>query len=220
MKKIKVLKETPFNKEGAIISIKEFKDKYNYVFSSEKNDVFDEEIIMYLNKERECVLKSPETTASYPLIGTFFEVVDEKDPFKEGDWVWNEKLEEAYQVVKHTDDMWPNQCTINAANTYEVWKRKATQEEIEQSRLTIFQSNNITILVGVNRLYVLYTNLWKIVKYAREIITAYFEIIEKSNLGGVFKYPVNFNGVSVGCVVLAHNDLVQIANIMNIKIKK
>lgn len=47
MTKIKILKDTPFDRAGASLSISEFRLKYNYICS---RDVTDEELIAYLQE--------------------------------------------------------------------------------------------------------------------------------------------------------------------------
>lgn len=219
MKKIKVLKETPFNKQGAIISIKEFKDKYNYVFSSEENDILDDEIITYLNKERECVLKSPETTASYPLIGTFFEVIDVEEPFKVGEWVWHEKLKEAFQIIKYEGQcLWPNHATLGAVTQYtDTWKRRATEQEYINSVLHYFYIDSHPVLVGKNKVYVK-VNTWKEVIHAKQII---FNYVNKEHKLGLVRigdrvFEAYDSGITIGCVTIPSDVIKRIREIMQV----
>jgi hypothetical protein len=48
-KRIRVLKDTPFNKKGDIINFTEFRSKYNYLCA---RDVTDEDLIAYLKEEK------------------------------------------------------------------------------------------------------------------------------------------------------------------------
>jgi len=206
--KIKVLKDTPFHKKDDLISIKDFKEVYNYVSSKY---VKDEELINYLIKEyqleQECLRYG---------IGTWFQVIED-DSFKVGDWVWNENMKKAYFIVKESYKGWkPNECTINAVNeNLKVYKRKATQEEIDCYNLESFCNGKV--LIGKYLCYY-FDNVWKPLTGVRYNIEKYLQISKE--LTDVYTFDSTWksklNGLKVGCTEISHEDILKIAKILKL----
>ena len=208
--KIKVLKDTPFHKKDDLISIKDFKEVYNYVSSKY---VKDKELINYLIKEyqleQECLKYG---------IGTWFQVVEDNS-FKVGDWVWNELMKQALYIVegnKYGKEWYPNMCTINAVNgTPETYKRKATQEEIDCYTLESFC--NKTVLIGKYKCFYFH-NVWKPLTGVRYNIEKYLQISKE--LGDVYTsdstWKSKLNGLKVGCTEISHEDILKIAKILKL----
>ena len=68
--KIKILKDTPFDIKGTVLTVGEFRLKYNYICSS---TVKDEELFNYLKQEKELNNKMPHSHS----ISEWFQPVDE-----------------------------------------------------------------------------------------------------------------------------------------------
>ena len=231
MKKIKILKETPFHKEGTELSLSDFIMYYPVMV---KQSNYDEKILTdYLKNERELCINYPAEKASHPLIGKFFEVI-EYPQWAINEWVWHEKLSLAMRVSdKRPDKMWPNEITSAAANEYtDTYKRKATEKEIDDNILVLvalyFGDNDDTInslLVGRNVCYYYHNNIWKGVTGVREVVEHYFKYlnmtfptvsihspIEKEE---PLKYSCSYEGLTVGCQHLSHETLLKIHTMMN-----
>lgn len=72
MRKIKILKDTPFNKEGDIIDIKEFRSKYDYICSKGTTD---EELLNYILREHSHYVLHPHDKE----MGQWFTITTELD---------------------------------------------------------------------------------------------------------------------------------------------
>jgi hypothetical protein len=221
MKKIKVLKDTPFNMKDDVISVKEYREKYKY--SIVDVVVPDEEILEYIQHERDVVRNNPVTISKKPFMGEFFEVVEIQDHFKAGDWVWNKKTQEAHLLIKYEgleQDMWPNHATIEAANQYtDIWKRKATEEEIKEAVLHYFPIDRYPVLVGRNRVFVK-DNVWKEVKNAKRLLALIkrkgFYLTAENVKVGERTFEPFIAGIKLGCVTIGDHIIKKIMNIMEV----
>lgn len=82
MKKIKILKDTPFHKEGSLLSIIDFRAAYGWICTSTTTD---EELIKYIKTEWKTIwaTSKPPANREYQLhIGEWFEIVEifEEEP--------------------------------------------------------------------------------------------------------------------------------------------
>ena len=210
MKKIKVLKDTPFDKKDTLLTPEEFSKKYNYVYVREKTDL---QLFTYLEQE----YKLEQETPKYG-IGSWFQVVEDNS-FKIGDWVWNELMKQALYIVegnKYGKEWYPNMCTINAVNENpEICRRKATQEEIDFYNLESFC--NEKVLIGQFRCYYFH-NVWKPLTGVRYNIEKYLQISKE--LGEVYTsdstWNSRLNGLKVGCTEISHEDILKIAKIFKL----
>jgi hypothetical protein len=216
MKKIKVLKDTPFNMKDDVISVKEYREKYKY--SIVDVVVPDEEILEYIQHERDAVRNNPVTISKKPFMGEFFEVVEIQDPFKAGDWVFNEHTKKAVQIINFQgfgNKTWPNHATIDAVNEFSsIYKRLATTDEIRNETLLLFDIGSYQFLVGKGKMY-LFENTWKEVrgvgmflynfKKAKEL----FGTGDGVGLEGDVKPEIKLN-VKVGCLYIDEKSLEKI----------
>lgn len=219
--KVKILKDTPFDEEGSCIDLKEFRNKYSYLFI---NDTSDSELIQYLKDERKLQIEAHFRNQ----IGDWFEPIEiDVNDFKIGDWIWHEKLNVAFCVNHYNaaDPSWrPNYCSLEAANSYtNIYKRKATKEEIEKADLKSFINGKV--LIGRTVSYY-HHNVWKELKNVEKVVKSY---IHKTNFEGKFndinvtydgrgefEWGVKFNGLKVGCREISHEDVIAIAKWLKI----
>jgi len=217
--KIKILKETPLDAEGNILTLDEWKTRYKYRFTSRISDV---ELIDWLKLERKTQLDAPSKSN---VVGKWFEVIEEKPKFIIGDWVWHEGLKRAFVAMPHTigKEFRPNYITIEAANSYtDVYKRLATAEEIKEYDLVAFHDSSI--LIGKYKSY--YWNyIWheiigiehNINKYIKRN-EAFCKISQLCNGTTNIEqsWDCTLNGLKVGCEVISHDEVIYIAKILNL----
>lgn len=204
-KKIKVLKDTPFDKKDTLLTLEEWRERYSYIVHKQNSDEF---LINYLQRGYKNDFFSS-------LIEGYFEVIENE--FKVGDWVWNEKFKIAYFVVKNSYKGWfPNECTLAAVNENpNIYKRKATEKEIEYYHLESFC--NKKVLVGQSGCYYL-AAFWKELKGVKYNIEKYLQISKE--LGEIctdeLSWKCNINGLKVGCIEISHADVLKIAKILKL----
>lgn len=206
-KKIKVLKDTPFDKKDTLLSLDEWRERYSYIVHKQNSDEF---LINYLQKGYKNDFFSS-------LIEGYFEVIENQ--FKVGDWVYNELMKQALYVVegnKYGKEWYPCMCTIHAVNENpETYKRLATQEEIDYYTLESFC--NRTVLIGKYRCYY-FDNVWKPLQGVRYNIEKYLKTYKE--FGEVYTsdstWKCNLNGLKVGCTEISHEDILKIAKILKL----
>jgi hypothetical protein len=213
---IKVLKDTPFDKANTILSLKEFRERYTYIFNKDNSDQF---VIDYLNIKNKSI---PDLI----YLREFFELkTKDINDFKVGDWVWNEKMEEACTVVisGNINKEWrPNYATIDAVNRYtNAYKRLATPEEIQKYDLHSFCDGEV--LIGQHKCYY-FNTVWKELIGVKENILHYVDSFKIStdwikvmyNNSEESKWLCTLNGLKVGCKEISHQEIIQISNILKI----
>jgi len=94
MRKIKILKDTPFNKEGDIIDVKEFREKYTYICTRSTSD---EDLLKYLLREHSHYVLHPHEKA----MGQWFTTTEEAEEFTES----NLPLSFIYEGLYYTKEM-------------------------------------------------------------------------------------------------------------------
>lgn len=211
MQKIKISRDTPFNLAGEEVSILEFRQKYGYICSQYLSD---EKLINYLENDR-----------SY-----WFEVIRPKNNFRIGDWVWHEGLKKAFCVMPFDSgiNFRPNYVTLEAANDYEeTYKRKATPEEIKNNNF--YLTCNGSVLIGKNESFY-FNNIWKPLIGVISVISSYIcankeyfanaDIRQKAydSEDSERKWDCKLAGVKVGCTLILHEEIVNIAQFLNLKI--
>lgn len=214
---IKVLQDTPFDKAYTILSIDEFRARYNHLVNKHNSDDF---LINYLTKGYK--------SDRYDIdLSKWFEIIEKKlNNFKAGDWIWHKGEKRAYTVVtwRGLDKSWrPNYCSVEAANSCtETYKRKATQEEIDFYDLTAVCDNNV--LIGHYKCYY-FNNVWKDLIGVYKNISAYLGIIKQFHDVSTLKqsssdlentWNCTPNGLKVGCYKLDHDDVIFIAKKLNL----
>ena len=216
MKKIKVLKDTPFHKKDEVIDANTFGSYYNGAIIKPMKEW---DIIQWLEKENKLEQENPRYG-----IGSWFQVVEDTS-FKVGDWVWNELMKQALYIVegnKYGKEWYPNMCTINAVNENpEICRRKATQEEIDFYNLESFC--NEKVLIGQFCCYYFH-NVWKpLVGISRNISTyintVYFQdigVLKQNSSETELTYNCRINGLKVGCTEISHEDILKIAKILKL----
>lgn len=210
--KIRILKDTPFDVAGTEITLEQFKGRYRWVFTS---SITNEEMIQYLIEEYNCYLKYPIPNS----VGSWFKVIDEPK-FKIDDWVWHEKMQQAFYVIDNASGkhFWPNMATIGAVNeNSDVYKRKATDLEIKYAILKPFCDSKL--LVGPRACYY-FDNVWKKLTGVEQNVKMYIDSINKFNhvvIESGTSYGCRFDGLRVGCTSVSHDDVLAIAEILNIK---
>jgi len=208
--KIKILKDTPFNKAGDEIPISEFRLRYSYICTS---NVTDKELSNYLYNP------------PIKLKPWFLTII--KETFELGDWVWHEDLQQAFKVVRfstYNKTFHPNHATIEGVNSNpNTYKRKATEDEINYYRLHEFCGGDI--LISKYKPYY-FSHIWKELEDFRSNIQMYL----KTNLlpiklkdgfnnndFGSFQYPCKLNGILVGCMHIPHDEIIRISKILNVQ---
>lgn len=217
--KIKVLKDTPFDKAGTELSISDFRIKYNYICT---NDVSNSKLIAYLKNEWEL----QNSYYSDSTIANWFEVIEVPTyNFGMGSWVWHEELKQAFCVMPFSNDRkWrPNYVSFEAANSYTgTYKRKATQEEIDYYDLVSYCDGDV--LIGRYKCYY-HINTWKeLVGVQRNVATYIIAIKNLSNINYLVQdsseisneFKCTFNGLKVGCKTVSHDDVIKIAKQLKI----
>jgi hypothetical protein len=213
---IKVLKDTPFDKANTILSLKEFRERYTYIFNKDNSDQF---IFHYLTEGYK------NDYHDIPL-DSFFEVIAKDiNDFKVGDWIWHEKLQEACNVVEHNTyyNKWkPNYATIDAVNGRpDIYKRLATPEEIQKYDLHSFCDGEV--LIGQHKCYY-FNTVWKELIGVKENILHYINYfkISTDKIKVIYdneessKWLCTLNGLKVGCKEISHQEIIQISNILKI----
>jgi len=209
--KIKILKDTPFDRTSTMLSITEFREKYRYLINSDNSDEF---VVHYL-------------TSGYlnDYLGTelnkWFEVVEiPENNFRVGDWVWHEGSKQAFVVMIHqVGKEWkPNHVSFEAANDFtEIYKRKATQAEINYYDLVHYAEK--TILIGQYKSYY-YNNIWKELIGISKLILQYIEASKNLSQISVLvnntsevehSYTTTLSGITVGCKHVPHQEVLLIA---------
>lgn len=218
--KVKILKDTPFDREGESITLKEFRNRYGYVFT---DDTSDSELVEFLKTERKLQLESP----FHHQIGDWFEVIElSSKKFSMGDWVWHEQLKSAFCVMPYipNDQQWrPNHVSFDAANNnVDIYKRKATQAEINDADLMSYLDG--AVLIGRTRAYY-HDNVYKEINGIQRTISLY---IQKTNHLPAFKpfdfpsddrlngWSIQFLGLKVGCKEIPHEDIIKMAKFLRI----
>ena len=211
---IKILQNTPFDKANTILSIEEFRLKYKYLINPGNSDYF---LVNYLRGDYK----------NYSLdvnLSEWFEVI-ELDSFKCGDWVWHEGIKRAYTIVIDSStikEFRPNCCTLNSVNANpQIYKRLATKEEIAYSDLDSFCDGSV--LIGQYKCYY-FNNVWKELTGVRENIVHYLKCFKEptDKIKVMYqgeeqnKWLCTFNGLKVGCQVISHEEVIQIANILKL----
>jgi len=214
-KKIKVVKTTPFDEEGTLLTIEEFRLRYGYICAVCDSD---EELVDYI-----------QTYTSHPAlrqtkqftVSEWFKVEEiPVNRFEIGDWIWHEIAKKAFIVKKQTmgKDWNPNYVSFEAANELkETFKRKATEEEIKHYNLVEFCAK--TVLIGPYKCYY-WNNEWKQLSGIRLIITKYLnfskELLNISTLTADSAtinttFVVRPSGLQVGCRLVTHSEILLIA---------
>lgn len=220
--KIKMLRDTPFDNANAVISISEFRDRYSRFVHKDNSDEF---IINYVREG----YKSDRHDIDF---GKWFEVVEVPvNNFRAGDWVWHEGLQKAFyavtasQVNSMTKEWQPNHVSFAAANKYvEIYKRKATDAEIEQFDLVKFGYSDI--LIGQYKCYY-YKNVWKEFIGVHKSVSGYIVKSKEQKLNEVSilkqgtsyiedSWECNLNGLKVGCMAIPHDEVIGIARILKL----
>ena len=214
---IKILKDTPFDIANTILSPEAFRVKYSYLINTHNSDKF---LAEYLNGGylKDCLDIN---------LSEWFEVLEIKDIFKVGDWVWHEGEKKAFTVVIYKNDYqkeWkPNYASLEAVNQCPgIWKRLATKEEIQYYDLHSFCSNQI--LIGNYKCYY-FNNVWKDLIGIHKNITKYLQY--QKELFGVstlkqFSSDIEStwdckpNGLKVGCKEISHEEIIEIAKILKL----
>jgi hypothetical protein len=214
---IKILKDTPFDIANTILSPEAFRVKYSYLINTHNSDKF---LAEYLNGGylKDCLDIN---------LSEWFEVLEIKDTFKVGDWVWHEGEKKAFTVVIYKNDYqkeWkPNYASLEAVNQCpEIWKRLATKEEIQYYDLHSFC--NRQILIGNYKCYY-FNNVWKDLIGIHKNITKYLQY--QKELFGVstlkqFSSDIEStwdckpNGLKVGCKEISHEEIIEIAKILKL----
>ncbi len=215
---IKILVDTPFDRKYSILSIEEFRKKYEYLINKDNSDEF---VINYLTKGYKNDYHDID-------LSQFFEVVEKPiNNFKVGDWVWHEGEKKAYTTVVYKNDYqkeWrPNYASIEAVNNNpNTWKRLATKDEITYYDLHSFCDGQI--LIGQYKCYY-FVNVWKDLICIHKNITKYLEYQKKFHGVSVLKqfssdiestWDCKPNGLKVGCKEIKHDDIIQIAKILKL----
>jgi hypothetical protein len=214
---IKVLKDTPFDKANTILSLKEFRERYTYIFNKDNSDQF---VINYLTE-------GYISDYNDRPFRSFFEVIAKDiNDFKVGDWVWHQKLQEACNVVISgsllSKESRPNYATIDAVNGHpDIYKRLATPEEIQKYKLHSFCDGEV--LIGQHKCYY-FNTVWKELIGVKENILHYINYFKIStgwikvmyNNSEESKWLCTLNGLKVGCKEISHQEIMHISNILKI----
>ncbi len=208
---IKILKETPFDKKDTVLSIEAFRLKYNYLINTYNSDVF---LASYLNGG---YLKDNLDTN----LSEWFEVIEIKDSFKAGDWVWHEGEKKAFTIVidsSQSKEFRPNYCTLGAVETCPgIYKRLATKEEIDYYDLVSFCDGSI--LIGQYKCYH-FTHVWLDLIGIHKNIAKYLQIQKEFSIVSNLKqfsseiaatWSCVPNGLKVGCKEITHNEVIEMA---------
>lgn len=208
---IKILKDTPFDKKDTVLSIEAFRLKYNYLINTHNSDVF---LVSYLNGG---YLKYNLDTD----LSEWFEVIEIRDSFKAGDWVWHEGEKKAYTIVidsNQTKEFRPNYCTLAAVNACPgIYKRLATTDEI--CYYNLFSYCDGQILIGEHKCYY-FNNVWKELITIHKNITKYIQYQKEFYTVSTLKqfsseieatWSCVPNGLKVGCMEIPHNEVIEIA---------
>lgn len=212
--KIKILNDSPFDFAGDELTISDFRLKYGYICS---NDVTDEELIQYLREYQ----NNPVTRTRQQSVAGWFEVIEvPTNNFRVGDWVWHEGLKKAFCVTVYPSEgeYWkPNYVSFEAANKFvDIYKRKATQEEIDLYVLSLFCDGRV--LIGRTTCYY-FNNTWKPLSGVVANVTQYLKSsAEYRNINVLSpEHEIqNFwtckpNGLKIGCVSVSHDEIIKIA---------
>ena len=207
--RIKILRDTPFHIANTVISISDYRKQYPLIVNEFNSDTY------LLNN---LILHNPK-------LKDWFEVVEiPVNNFRVGDWVWHEKLKRAFCVVVHNinaEQMKPDYVTYEAANSFtEIYKRKATQEEINYDELLWFCDKKV--LIGIRESYY-YHNVWKKLFGITQAVTGYLEALkcieQRMSVGYLIgdtiniekEYALTLPGLKVGCMLIEHNEVIKIA---------
>ena len=216
--RIKILKDTPFDKANTILSTEDFRYKYSYLINTHNSDKF---LAEYLSKG---YLKDHLDVN----LSEWFEVIEIKERFKVGDWVWNEDRKLAFTVVvdnssSGTKEWKPNFATLDAVNMHQdVYKRLATKEEIDYHTLHSFCDGGV--LIGAFKCYY-FNNVWKELIGIHSNVSTYLNmskqfnqvsILDKGTSNIEFSYNCGLGGLIVGCKTVSHNEVKYIAKILNL----
>jgi len=199
--KIKILQETPFDKGGVELSIDEFYEKYSYLTKYYSyTDVIEK-------------LKHDDSFFEW------FELVEQRQRFKIGDWIWDEELKRALFVTKYRDDksFWPNYISFEAVNDSSC-KRLATNKEIKYHELQGFADGRL--LIGHYKCYYFY-DVWKEISNFIYNVGVYSNCSQKfADIASPDKshWRCIPNGMRFGCITLSHNEIMEIAQYLNIKV--
>ena len=207
--RIKILKDTPFHIANTVISISDFRKQYPLIVNEFNSDQY------FLNN---LFLDNPE-------LKDWFEFVEiPVNNFRVGDWVWHETMKKAFCVVVHNIDakqMKPDYVTFEAANSFTtIYKRKATQEEINYDELIWVWDKQV--LIGRRESYY-YHNVWKKLVGVTQAVTGYLEAlkcIEQRRAVGYLigntiniekEFDLSLSGLKVGCKLIEHDEVITIA---------
>lgn len=213
---IKILQDTPFDKAYTVLSIEAFRLKYTYLINTHNSDYF---LVNYIKEGYKNDYRDVD-------LSKWFEVI-ELNSFKCEDWVWHEGLKKAYTIVLDNHivnkEFRPNYVTLAAVNANpQIYKRLATKEEIDYYNLTSFCDGKV--LIGQHKCYY-FNNVWKELTGIHANILYYFECYKKPtdkikvDYNGSIdnSWLCTFNGLKVGCQVITHEEVIQIANILKLK---
>jgi hypothetical protein len=216
--RIKVLKETPFDKANTILSTADFRYKYSYLINTHNSDKF---LAKYLKEEYK------QDNADLQL-DKWFEVIEIAPKFKVGDWVWHEGLKRAFTIVitnTSYKDFRPNYVTLAAVDCNpQIYKRLATAEEI---KLYDLMNCDGQVLIGRHKSYY-FNTVWKELIGIHYTVSQYFiqqrafdcSIQQLAHLSTEVEntFVCKPNGLKVGCKVITHDELITIARFLDIKI--
>lgn len=216
MSKIKILKDTPFDKKGTLLSIADFRLKYSYVCTKSTSD---DDLVTYLRKERELY----QLKGGLEVIGQWFSV--EKETFKVGDWVWHEQNEQAYEIVEEPYSnpfSWhPHSCTINAVEDYPgIYQRLATAEEIDRFKFLMFKERKFIVSKACcyHFNYIWNTVLTEdVIVNLKNVLSSFVNKVTHID-GTNYHHTVAVNSIRIGCKVFTRDEILSIANYLNVKL--
>ena len=214
--KVKILKETPFDKVGMILTIKELRLKYAYLFHKSSTD---DMIVTYLKVERQSYL---EDLSDGNHIGKFFSLIE--DTYKVGDWVWHSELYKALLVVEHTGDksFYPMHVTLNDSNQFSCYTRLATDEEILFFSYFTVGTHDDVLFSKAGSYY--YDHIWKPLQGVSYLIKSYMSLFQLflTNTDSIkcneVKYQHGLNGFKIGCKTFSHGEVAIIAKKLDISL--
>lgn len=214
--KIKILKDTPWDKAGTELSIGAFRLKYGYICT---RDVSDEDLIHYMKDFKSHPILSQTQGV---CVSEWFELIEECT-FNVGDFVWHEVMKEALAIMPHSSDpkkFRPNYCTLDAVKENpDSYKRLATPEEVKEWNLHSFADG--TVLIGRKKSYVL-IHVWVEIEIPYNVINDYMVLVNSDCMLDVkvvkdkTTYPINFNGLKIGCKEFSHGEVARAARILGI----
>jgi len=209
---IKLLRDTPLHYKGEVLTISEFRRSYYKLAAKDKSDDY--------------LVQEFKNNATY--LTKWFELIDlSVNKFKEGNWVWHKKLKKALLVVTqcYGKEWKPNNVSLDAVNSYtDIYIRKATQQEIDEWDLCSFC--NDTILIGQRESYY-FNDIWREIKGVSDICRSYISyttLMNSYNLRHIddnknsiySDLDVIPNGLKIGCKIISHQDIMDIAKYLKL----